>query len=478
VNKSLRTAAWLVLAGALVACSDEADTNGLLARAGDYELTVDDAVQLLVDQEELPTQATVVRSLAELWVDYTLLAETVADDSTFADLDFDGLIRPLIEQTMVMDLRDSVIRVDTAITPEELEALYAAEAPDVELHARHILLTYPPQATEAQRDSVQSQLEEIRSEIVSGRATFEDMARRYSQDRGSAASGGDLGVFGRGEMVAPFEEAVMALEPGEVSDVVQTPLGLHLIRLESRRARDFGEIAPDYRSYVQAQRYAVAESTFIADLEGGSQPAVADGALAVARELARTPDTRLTGAAGRRALVEWEDGRYTAGDFLELLRSEQGGLRDEIQRSNDEDLTEFLLGQARRELLVTEAREAGLEPSPETVDSLRTEARNQLRSAARSIGLTTLDQAPGEARERAVARAVRAALADNLAGATRIVPLGLVGYQLREGVPIAIYDAGIGQVMLEVAQIRAQRAPSALEENLGAQQEPTDTARP
>ena len=85
------------------------------------------------------------------------------------------------------------------------------------------------------------------------------------------------------------------------------------------------------------------------------------------------------------------------------------------------------------------------------------------------------DRAPGEGLPPAIQRAVREALVDNLSGATRIVPLGLVGYQLREGVPIAIFDNGIGQVMLEVAQVRASRPPSPVEESLGAAPEPADT---
>jgi peptidyl-prolyl cis-trans isomerase D len=461
-------------AAALVACGDEAESGPLVARAGDYQLTVADAVELLVDEENLPTQATVIRSLAELWVDYTLLAEAAADDSTFQQIDFDGVVRPMVEQLMVLELRDSVIQVDTAITADELEQLYASESPDVELRARHILLSFPVQATEAQRDSVRARLADIRAQIVAG-ASFEDMARRYSQDPGSAASGGDLGVFGPGEMVLPFEEAVMELEPGELSDVVQTPLGLHLIRLESRRVRAFDEIAPDYRAYVLARNYAQAESTFIAGLEGRSVPTLTEGAVAAARELAVAPDTRLSGQAARRPLLEWEGGSYTAGEFLELVRAEQGALRDEILRRGDDELAELLRGQARRELLIEEARRSGLEPPTERVDSLTAEARRQLRDATRSIGLLTPDRAPGEAREPAIQRAVREALADNLSGATRIVPLGLVGYQLREGVPIAIFDAGIGQVMLQVAQVRASRAPSALEQGLGAGPAPEDT---
>ena len=468
------TALLAAATAAMAACAGEPEAGDLVARAGEYELSVDEAVDLLVDEEGLPIQSAVVQSLVELWVDYTLLAEAAADDSTFSQIEFSGVVQPLVDQLMVLELRDSVIQVDTAITPEELEQLYASEAPEVELRARHILLTFPPQATDEQRDSVRARLGEIRDEIVGG-ATFEEMAQRFSQDPGTAANGGDLGIFGRGDMFEPFEEAVMALDPGEVSDVVQTPLGLHLIRLESRRARSFDEIAPDFRAFVQARRYAQAESTFIAELESLSAPTLPDGAISVARELARAPDSRISAQAERRALVEWQDGAYTAGEFLTLVRAEQGALRDEILRRGDDELAEFLRGQARRELLVEEARQSGLEPSSERIDSLTTEARRQLREAARSIGVLAPDQAPGEERAPAIARAVREALADNLSGATRVVPLGLIGYQLREGVPIAIFESGIGQVLIDVAQVRATRPPSALEESLGATPQSPDT---
>ena len=254
---------------ALAGCGGSSESPALVAQAGDYEFTVDQAVALLVDEEGLPTQVPVVRSLADLWVDYTLLAELAADDSTFATLDLAALIRPLVEQRMVIQLRDSVVQVDTSITAEALRALYEADAPAVQLHARHILMTFPVQATEAQRDSVRTRLQQIRSQILAG-GSFQELARTLSQDPGSAPDGGDLGFFGRGEMVAPFEEAVLALEPGQVSDVVQTPLGLHLIRLEERRVQSFDDVATGFRSFVQEQRLVTAESTFIAGLEGRS----------------------------------------------------------------------------------------------------------------------------------------------------------------------------------------------------------------
>jgi hypothetical protein len=473
MTKRSRALACLALSVLALACGREADDAGLVARAGDYELTVDDAVSLLVDEESLPGQATVVRSLAELWADYILLAEAVAEDSTFANVDFGGLIQPLLDQMMVLDLRDSVIQLDTSITQDELERLYAEDASTVQLRARHILLTYPPQATQAQRDSVRAELEGIRARVLAG-TSFEQMARTYSQDPGTASAGGDLGYFGRGDMVAPFEEAAMQLEPGQISDVVQSPLGLHLIQLVDRRVPSFSDVSEDFRQFVLAQRNATAESTFVADLEERASPTVAEGAVGVARELARSPDTRLAGRAADRPLVQWDGGAFTAGELLTLLRAEQPALRDEVIRGTDEDLEGFLLAQARRELLVQEAHRAGLDPTPARIDSMETEARSQLRAAARSIGLMSLDQAPGEPRERAIARAAREALADNLSGATRIVPLGLVGFQLREGVPIVIYDAGIGDVLIQVATARASRSPSAVEESFGAA--PADSA--
>jgi hypothetical protein len=73
---------------------------------------------------------------------------------------------------------------------------------------------------------------------------------------------------------------------------------------------------------------------------------------------------------------------------------------------------------------------------------------------------------------------VRRALADNIAGATRIVPLGLIGFQLRESVPIVLSDAGMGRSVLRIAQVRAGRMPSPTEESLDTLAQTPDTAGP
>ncbi|MDX1494665.1 MAG: peptidylprolyl isomerase, partial [Longimicrobiales bacterium] len=278
---------------ALAACGDQSTDEGVVARVDDYRLTVDEAVELLVDEERLAADIGVVESLAELWIDYILLAEAAAQDSTFSDVDVEPLVMRQVGQVMVFQLRDSVIQVDTFVTEDELRAMYQEESPEVQLRASHIMLQLPMGADQAARDSVRGELQALRRRAQAGE-DFAALARQYSQDPGTARMGGDLGYFMRGDMVAPFENAAMALEPGEISDVVQTPMGLHIIRLEERRVQGFEEVAPQYRRQVQARMVQEAESVFVAGLVERANPQVTEGAAEIVREMASAPGSGLT----------------------------------------------------------------------------------------------------------------------------------------------------------------------------------------
>lgn len=101
-------------------------------------------------------------------------------------------------------------------------------------HARHILIKT---STVMSDEQARQRLEQVRQRIVSGSATFQDMARQYSQD-GTAPQGGDLGWVNPGEMVPAFEAAMNALQPGQVSQPIESPFGWHLILVEDRREKD------------------------------------------------------------------------------------------------------------------------------------------------------------------------------------------------------------------------------------------------
>ena len=91
-----------------------------------------------------------------------------------------------------------------------------------------------PVISEEERDRVRTQLAELRERVLKGES-FSMLATLYSQDPGSARKGGELGFFPRGQMVAEFESAAFALKPGEVSPIIESKFGFHIIQLVERR---------------------------------------------------------------------------------------------------------------------------------------------------------------------------------------------------------------------------------------------------
>jgi peptidyl-prolyl cis-trans isomerase SurA len=107
-----------------------------------------------------------------------------------------------------------------------------------EVHARHILIKLPDDASEAIEAKIRYRAATLARELKdSSDEAFATRAREISQGP-SAQRGGDLGWFGKGQMVEAFEKVVFSMQPGETSDVVESPFGLHVIRLVAKRHID------------------------------------------------------------------------------------------------------------------------------------------------------------------------------------------------------------------------------------------------
>jgi peptidyl-prolyl cis-trans isomerase D len=131
--------------------------------------------------------------------------------------------------------------------------------------ASHILIS----AEGSDKAAARKKAEEILARVRAKPADFEKLAREQSKDTGSAAQGGDLGFFGRGMMVKPFEEAAFALKEGEISDVIETDFGAHIIKLTSikpAQAKPFEEVRADIERDLKQQeaqkRFAEAADQF------------------------------------------------------------------------------------------------------------------------------------------------------------------------------------------------------------------------
>jgi parvulin-like peptidyl-prolyl isomerase len=153
------------------------------------------------------------------------------------------------EQLMIYQYRDSVLYESIAVPDSAVEAYYRDKVGD-EVKARHVLVPVDPAATPEVKRAARAKAEEALARARAGE-DFEALAREYSTGT-TAESGGELDWFGRGDMVPAFERAVFALDPGDVSDVVETRFGFHVIKLEGRRKKSLEELRPTIEEALRA----------------------------------------------------------------------------------------------------------------------------------------------------------------------------------------------------------------------------------
>ena len=121
------------------------------------------------------------------------------------------------------------------ITEEESKRFYEENAAkfqgDEQRRASHILIGFGTNPSPAAKVEAKKKAEQVLNEVKKSPAKFAELAKKYSQDPGSGEKGGDLGLFGRGAMVKPFEDAVFGMKVGDVSGLVESQFGYHIIKL-------------------------------------------------------------------------------------------------------------------------------------------------------------------------------------------------------------------------------------------------------
>ncbi len=176
-------------------------------------------------------------------------------------------LRAAIKEQLTTRKMQEKITSDVKITPKEIKRFYDAIPKDSlpympsEVEVGHIVRL--AKTTKAQRQELLSRLRDYKKRVENNSDSFEELAKLYSEDIGSGKRGGDLGFAKRGQMVAPFESAALKLKPNEISDVVESEFGFHLIKLLEIRGQEYHALhillRPDY------QRLDLAEPTRFLD---------------------------------------------------------------------------------------------------------------------------------------------------------------------------------------------------------------------
>jgi peptidyl-prolyl cis-trans isomerase D len=216
-------------------------------------------------------QAQVARFAA---ADFVARLKPTAEDLTAyyqANADkFQSLERADVEY-VVLDLAS--VQKTVSVSEEELKSYYEQNMARLsnleERRVSHILITADAAAPAAERDKARAKAEKLLAEIKQSPDKFADLARKNSQDPGSAAKGGDLDFFARGAMVKPFEEAAFALKKGDTSNIVETEFGFHILRLtdiKTPKQKTFEEsraaLETDVRRQLAQRKFAEAAEQF------------------------------------------------------------------------------------------------------------------------------------------------------------------------------------------------------------------------
>lgn len=182
------------------------------------------------------------RRIQQMFAQYGGDQETILKEYGKTLEQLKGEIRPNLADQLIIQKMQERITGAVSVTPKEVKQFYKKIPKDslpkfsTEVEVGHIV-RYPKPSKE-ELNATRQKLEDIKARIVSGES-FADLAKQFSADPGSAARGGELGFFKRGDLVPEFEAAALSMRPGDLSKVVKSQFGFHLIQLIERRGNEF-----------------------------------------------------------------------------------------------------------------------------------------------------------------------------------------------------------------------------------------------
>lgn len=346
--------AMIVLSAAGCAALRDAFTAhpDVAARAAGVELPTRRLTQLALQVKGMPLEQRNLQALVDLWVDYQLFAHSLAAGR---DLDDSATMRaamwPEISQLRWGHYHERLAAAHGTLTPQQVDSIYNA---GYERAFQHILLEVPPNATPAQVAQKQRLIQSILAQARAAHgANFAALARRYSED-GTKSRGGYLGVSTRGKYVPQFEEPAWKLAPGEMSDVVRSPFGFHVIRRPP-----LAEIRDSFQADLEGEMNRTLDSAYAANLALSKHVRVGSNAVAEARAAA----TDLNGSINDgRVLVDYDGGGFRVRDLVRWLYALNPQISAAVVDTSTppDQVNQLLRLLAQRQLLLQQADSAGV----------------------------------------------------------------------------------------------------------------------
>jgi hypothetical protein len=447
-------AAALVTTFAVTACAGLKDALtahvDLVARAGSQELSTQRLVQMMT-AAGVPPKKEVAVAISNLWINYQLLGQAGAKGDTIGDnRAVDDAMWAQIAQLKSKKFYENVAKSFPAVDASTFEAKYNDGAM---LAARHILfMAQAGQMKPTQIDSVKREAEKVRKMVNA--TNFAEMAKKYSKD-GSAAQGGDLGVFAKGAMVPEFEKGLVALKPGEVSGLVQSPFGFHIIKRET-----WAEAKDKFTATYGKGANQAAESTFLANMEKGAAVEVKPNAAKTVKALAEDIDGY---REDKSVIATSRSGDLTAAKLAKWIAAfpPQARIREQITQAPDSAIPYFVKNVMRNDMVLRAADSAKVQLDTAEVNNIRRAFHSSLMGAMNSLRVSPAALADSakttSEKERLAAARVEAYLDLLLKNQAQFVDVSEpVSSALRKKFEARVVTAGVVRAVAEAEKVKAK----------------------
>jgi len=236
----------------------------ILGKAGHHVIKRSDIDRMLAyyppeTQRRLQENPAEVEILVKRMLEVKIISEMARKNKFDQKPNIKKQLAYVMDDFLSKEYLEKVIMPDATVSEADLKEFYTQNKNNLavpeQVRARHILFKTDPASSEDEKSKVKGRAEAVLKRAKAGE-DFEKLAEAYSDDQSSRAKGGDLGYFAPGRMLPEFEGVAFYTDPGEISDIVETKYGYHIIKVEDHveaRQRSFEEMKDYIRERLQKQ---------------------------------------------------------------------------------------------------------------------------------------------------------------------------------------------------------------------------------
>jgi hypothetical protein len=452
-----RTTLALILSLTLAGCSQLSELFSahadVAAEAAGTKLSTDSLATLLLEAKGARLSPETAEFLANLWIDYQLFGHATVNGILTTDSAVVAAVMwPEIAESIGTRWHDTLMARRTSFTESAFDSAYASTDSSAVRVIQHLLVRVAPNAPAAERATAQRNAQGYLARIRGG-ANFAAIARQYSDDQASKATGGVMNAAPRGAYVTPFDSAAWTLAPGQVSGLVVTPFGFHILRRPP-----IAESRAEIQNYLEFMAGRAIDSMYMDSLATARDLDVKDNAASVLRTVLSDPQgNRESG----KTLATFDGGKLTVREALRWTGAMGDQATTQLRSATDTQLTSFVRALAQNIMLIEVAKGNGIGLTPVEFAALSQTYSGALDTLRLVLGLTpdVVDPSASEADRTRAANAQVSIYVGRLLrreAPPRIIPGPMVAY-LRDRVPYRVNAAGIARAT-EMAAARRDSA--------------------